>query len=120
MDLNFHVFKNTDNSRYCDCKDTRLVDVGRYALFSKFKLRTSSGKHLEDNIHAHIVSLLYTMISSAEDTNDLSIGLAHSHNRRRDELTNNKNIKGKYHLRIMLKDVFCFAKHQEKATYGLV
>ena len=31
----------------------------------------------------------------------------------------NKNIKGKYHLRIMLKDVFGSAEGQEKATYGL-
>ena len=31
---------------------------------------------------------------------------------------NNKIIKGKYHVRIMLKDVFGFAEHQEKATYG--
>ena len=35
------------------------------------------------------------------------------------ELAQNKNVKGKYHLRIMLKDVFGFAKHKEKATYGL-
>ena len=39
--------------------------------------------------------------------------------RRRDDLTNNKTIKSRYHLRIMLKDVFGFAEHQEKATCGL-
>ena len=38
---------------------------------------------------------------------------------RRNELTNNKNVKGKYHVRIYLKDVFGFAEHQEKATHGL-
>ena len=27
--------------------------------------------------------------------------------------------KGKYHVRIVLKDVFGFSEHQEKATYGL-
>ena len=37
----------------------------------------------------------------------------------RDELACNKNIKGKCHLGIMLKDVFGFAEHQENATYGL-
>ena len=36
-----------------------------------------------------------------------------------EKLAQNKNVKGKYHLRIMLKDVFAFAEHQEKATYGL-
>ena len=30
-----------------------------------------------------------------------------------------KNIKGKYHLKILLKDVFGFAECQEKATEGL-
>ena len=31
----------------------------------------------------------------------------------------NKNIKGKYHVRTMLKDVFSFAQDKEKTTYGL-
>ena len=34
-------------------------------------------------------------------------------------MTSSENIKGKYHLRIVLKGVFGFAEHQEKATYGL-
>ena len=34
-------------------------------------------------------------------------------------MTDNKKVKGKYHLRFMLKDVFGFEEHQEKATYGL-
>ena len=34
-------------------------------------------------------------------------------------MTNNKTVKGNYHLRVMLKDVFGVAEHQEKATYGL-
>ena len=38
---------------------------------------------------------------------------------RQRELTNNKNRKGKYHVTIMLKDIFGFAEHQEKGTYGL-
>ena len=96
-----------------------MVNLGPIALFNNFILTTSSGKHLEDISHAHRVSLLYRQISSAKDTNDLSIGFDHSRNRRRDELTSNKNIKGKYHIRIMLKDVFGFAEHQEKASYGL-
>ena len=39
--------------------------------------------------------------------------------RRRDDLTLNKNAKGKYHLKNLLKDVFGFAEHQEKVTHGL-
>ena len=62
---------------------------------------------------------MYKLITCSKDSNDLSIGFDHSRNRRRDELALNKNIKGKYHVKIMLKDVFGFAEHHEKATYGL-
>ena len=34
----------------------------------------SSGKHLQDISHAHIVSLLYKLITSARGSDDLSIG----------------------------------------------
>ena len=88
-------------------------------MFSNFKLTTSSGKHLEDISHAHLVSLMYKLITSSKDSNDLSIGFDYSRNRRRDELALNKNIKGKNHLKSLLKDVFGFAEHQDKATYGL-
>ena len=119
LDLSFEVIKGTDNSRYGNGNDIRLVNLGPVALFNNLKLTTSSGKHLEDISHAHLVSLMYKLITSSKDSNDLSIGFDHSRNRRRDELALNKNIKGKYHVKIMLKDVFGYAEHQEKATYGL-
>ena len=50
---------------------------------------------------------------------DLSIGFDRSRNRRKDELALNKTVRGKYHLKIMLKDVFGFAECQEEATCGL-
>ena len=59
---------------------------------------------------------MYKLISSADD---LSIGFDRDRNRSRKELTNDKNIEGNYQVRIMLKDVFGFAEHQEKVTYGL-
>ena len=89
------------------------------ALFSNLKLTTSSGKHLEDISHAHLVSLLYKIMTSSKDSNDLSIGFDHSRNKGRDELALNKNIKGENHVKIMLKDVFGFAERHEKDTYGL-
>ena len=88
-------------------------------MFSNFKLTTSSGKHLEDISHAHLVSLMYKLITSSKDSNDLSIGFDYSRNRRKDELALNKITKDKYHVKIMLKDVFGFVAGQEKATYGL-
>ena len=39
--------------------------------------------------------------------------------KKKDELAQNKNVKGKYRVRSMLKGVFGFAEHQEKATCGL-
>ena len=62
---------------------------------------------------------MYKLITSCKGSDDLSIGFDRSSARRREEITTNKNVKGKFHLRIMLKDVFGFAEHQEKATYGL-
>ena len=119
LDLSFEVIKRVDNSRHANGNDIRLVNLGPVGLFINFILTTSSGKHLEDISHAHFVSLMYKLITSSEDSNDLSICFVISRKRRRDELALNKNIKGKYHVKIMLKDVFGFAEHQEKATYGL-
>ena len=93
LDLSFEVIKKDDNSRYANGNDIRLVNLGPVALFSNFKLTTSSGKHLEDISHAHLVSLMYKLITSSKDSNDLSVGFDHSRNRRRDELAPNKNIK---------------------------
>ena len=57
--------------------------------------------------------------TSARYTDDLSIGFDRDRKRRQREITNDKNIKGKYHITVMLKDVFGFAEHQEKAAYGM-
>ena len=94
LDLSFEVIKKDDNSRYANGKDIRLVNLGPISLFIIFKLTTSSGKHLEDISHAHIVSLIYKLITSSKDSIDLSKGFDNSRNRRRDELALNKNIKG--------------------------
>ena len=80
----------------------------------------SSGKHLQDNSHALMVSLLHKLLTSSRDSDDLSIGFDSDRNKRQDELSRNKKkTKSKYHLRIRLKNVFGFAEHQGKATLGL-
>ena len=119
LDLKFDVLHAATNYRYADNKSISLVNLGPIALFSIYILTTGWGKHLEDNSHAPIVSLMYKLITSARDTDDLSIGFEWERRRRQRELTNNKNIKTKIHVRIMLKDVFGFSEHQEKANYGL-
>ena len=62
---------------------------------------------------------MYKLLSPSKKSDDLSIGFDRSRNRKKRELTNNKNIKGKYQLRIYLRNIFAFAEHQETATYGL-
>ena len=119
LELKFDVSHAATNNRYVDGNDIRLVNLGPIALFSNYKLSTISGKHLENIDHAHIVCLIYKLLTSSRGSEDLSIGFDRDRNRRQRELTNNKSQKGKCHMRIYLKDVFGFAEYQEKATYGL-
>ena len=119
LELNFDVLHAATNNRYVDFKDIRLVNLGPICSFSKYKLTTSSGKHFENIDHAHVVSLMYKLLTSSRGSDDLSIGFERDRNRRQRELTINKSQKGKYHVRIYLIDVFGFAEYLEKATYGL-
>ena len=112
LELDFDVLRVDNSNSYVDANDIRLVNLGPIALFSNYKLRTSSGKHLEEISHAHIVSLMYKLLTSSKDGNDLSIGFDRNRERRKNELTNNKTIKRKYHIRIYLKDIFGYAEHQ--------
>ena len=119
LELNFDVLQAAINNRYVDAIDIRLVNLGPIAFFSNYKLTKSSGKHLEEISHAHIVSLIYKLLTTSKDGEDLSIGYDRDRGGRKSELNNNKNFKGKYHTRIYLKDIFGFAEHQEKGAYGL-
>ena len=118
LELNFDILRADNSNRYLDGNDIRLNNLGPIGLFSNYKLTTSSGKHLENIDHALIVSLMYKFLSSSKGSDDLSIGFDRDRNRRQRELTNNKTQKGKFYVRIYLKDVFGFAECQEKATYG--
>ena len=119
LELNFDVLQAATNNRYVDANDIRLVNLGPIALFSNYKLTTSSGKQLEEISYAHIVSLMYKLLTSSEDSHDLSIGFDRNRGRRKNELSNNKTFKGEYHIGIYLEDIFGFAEYQKKGTYGL-
>ena len=83
-------------------------------------LNTSpSGKEIEENGNAHVVYSTYKIISSSRDSDDSSIDFHRSIDARERKLTNNETTKGNYHVRNYLKDVSCFAEHQDKCTYGL-
>ena len=119
LELNFDVLHAANNNRYVDASDIRLVNLEPIALFSVYKLVTASSKHLEEVTHSHFASLIYKIVTSSKYSDDLSIGFDRNRGSRKNELFNNKNIEGKYHTRIYLKDVLGYAEHQEKATYGL-
>ena len=90
VDLNFEVIQKSDTYRYANGNDIRLVNLGTFAFFSNVKLTTSSGKHLEDISHAHIVSVLYRLTNSSNDFDDFSFGFDRSRGRRKLELTSSK------------------------------
>ena len=95
LDLNFEVIKKTDHSRYGNGNDIRLVNLDSIALISNFIITTSSGKHLEDINHAHLVPLMYTLLTSSRGIDDLLLGFHRDRDVRRDELAKNKKIEGK-------------------------
>ena len=82
-------------------------------------MTTSSGKHLEDISHAHIVSLMYKLITSSKDSDDLSIGFDRSRNRKRDELTANKNVKKVNIILELCWKTSSVLQNTKIATYGL-
>ena len=100
LELNFDVIHAGTNNRYAEGNNIRLVNLRPIALFSNYKLTTSSGKHLENIDHAHIVPLMYKLLTSSKGSDDLSLGFDRDRNRRQRELTNIKTQKGKYHVRI--------------------
>ena len=114
LDQNFDALHAATNNRYADGNDSRLVNLGPIALFSNYMFTNSSGKHLEHISHVHVVSLMCKLMTSANYIDDLSIGFDRDRNRRLRELSNNKNLKGKYHIRIYLRNVFGFAEHQKR------
>ena len=119
IELNFDVLDAGTNNRYVDGKNIRLVNLAPVALFNNYNLSTFSGKHLENIDKAHTILLMYKLLTSSKGSDDLSIGFDRDRNRRQRELTINKTQKGKYHVRIYLKNVFGFAEHQKKGRYGL-
>ena len=56
--------------------DSRLCFSGLLASFSEYQLTTNIGKQLESFGHAHILFLLYTLMTSCRGNHVLSIGFA--------------------------------------------
>ena len=56
--MNLDVLHAATDNRYVDGNDIKLVNLGPISLFDIYKLATSSGKHIEEINHAHIVCLM--------------------------------------------------------------
>ena len=120
LELDFNVTHRAGApARYAGNDHIRLVKLGPTALLTKYKLTSSSGKEEEEIDNAHVICLIYKLIWSSRDSDDLSIGFHRNIEARERELTNKKSTKWNYHLRIYSKDIFGFAKHQDNCTYGL-
>ena len=90
LEFNFDILHAATNKRFAHRDSLRLVNLGPTALISNYKLRTSSGKDSENIDHAHIVSLMYEVITSNKRSGDLSIDFDRDGGRRQRELTHIK------------------------------
>ena len=116
IELNSDVSHAATGNRYVDGDNLRLVNLGPIVKFSNYRIIKNSGKHIEEVNKAHIVSLMNKLLTSARRSDDLFIGFDRSRDKRKQELTNNKNIKGKKHVKNYGKNIFGFAEHQERGT----
>ena len=85
LELNFDVLQAATGNRYAEGADIRLVKLAVVALFSIYKLTTSSGKHLKEINQPHIVCLMYILISSSKESDDSSVGFDRIRDRRKRE-----------------------------------
>ena len=67
---------------------------------------SSSGKEIEETENAHVICLLYKLISSSRHSDDLSIALHRSFEARERQLSITQKTKGNYHVRIFCKMFF--------------
>ena len=120
LQIEVDVLKN-DNSRFVDDNRISLINMGVLALFSEARLSTSSDKTLENINHLHPTCLMYKLLTSPKDYSDPLSGFEKDVTKRRQQLTNDNpgTSKGKLHFGIPLSDIFGYAEHQRKSTYGM-
>ena len=107
LELDFSVtHRASAHGRCADGSHIKLVNLGRIALFNKYRLTSSSGKEKEEIDNAHVFRLMYKLLPSSRDSDDLSIDFHRSNVFREKEVTTNKQIKGNFQVRIFLNDIF--------------
>ena len=101
LELDFSVtHRARAHARYADGDHKKLVNLSPRALFNKYRLTSSSATEIEEIDNALVICLLHKVISISRDSDDLSIGFHRSNEVRERELSENKRIKGNYHVRI--------------------
>ena len=91
LEIDFSVTHRVGaHARYVDKDHIRLVNLEPIAFFKKYRLTSSSGKEMEEFDNANVNCLLYKLISSSRNSDDLSDGCRRSIQTREWKLTNNK------------------------------
>ena len=88
----------------------RLVNIGPIASFKKYRLTSSSGKEIEEIDNAHVICLMYNLLSSSRDSDDLLFGFHGSTDAREREVTIMETIKGIYQVRFFSKRFLWFCR----------
>ena len=60
---------------------------------------------------------MYKLLPSSRSGDDLSMGFDRDRNRRQRETTNNISQKRRYHVKVLLRDIFGFIEHQERGKF---
>ena len=100
LELDFNVtHRASSHARYADGGHIRLIILLSFDFFIKYGLTSSSGKELEEIDTAHVICLMYKLISRSRVSDDLSIGFHRSIDIRERELNNIEITTGKYHVK---------------------
>ena len=110
LELKFDEHPAAGSTRYTNGNNIKLGHFGPIASFSDYKFSTSCQKRLEEINHALLVCLTYKIITSFRGSDEFFIGSDLNLDNSQRELTNEKPEKGKYFVRIMLKEDFGFAE----------
>ena len=97
----------------------RLGILAPIALYNKYRLANCNEKQTEEIGKAQDNCLMYRLVSSSRESDDMFVGFHRSFEAREREKTKLKTTKANHHVRIYLKDVCGFADCQENASYGV-
>ena len=103
IDLDFKlILAAASHGNFEDADFTSFVYLAPISLFSEHEMTISIGEHLERFDYAHAVCLMYTLVTSSKDTNDLSIAVDESNARFKIEMSDNKQASNEERLRVKI------------------